>query len=195
MKTLESFVESHNLDVYPITIAKYLINKKRFLDFFNRIFNREKLEYSFNSDYTMCEFCKQSQKEGKGKYCQKHNSSNRILIDLFEQDNLILHDIDNNIYFYKNEIFKYINGRLIIIYCPHSKLISGEITWDKIKKTISFCIETNNFDEQTLKDKSIDFSLNELFKYSWTCWFNNIFSYKLIPHENEYMECSLVPNK
>ena len=129
INSMEKFIEKLNCDVYPITIAKFLLNKRKILSYFSKAADKdfEIRGVKYSIDPSTCEVCKQ--KEPEGILCRQHTSINRVLTA-----DVIAFDLDTNTCFYKNEIFRFIGNRLVIVYCPHPKLIVDEITDSKVRK-------------------------------------------------------------
>jgi len=185
---MEKFVEKLECEVYPITFTKFLLNKKRILSYFYKAstpdFKIRGPKYTI--DYSDCKVCKT--KEGD-MLCRKHTSIDRVL----NAEN-VAYDIDTEIYFYKNEIFKMIGEKLVIIYCPHPKLINGEITDKKVRKINPITIEDPNLTK--LKEYKIIkmFNSSELLLQYMKCWFNNEFSLITIPVDYNGSDWCLIAN-
>jgi len=184
-------------DIFPITLTKFLLNKKKIVSFFERVEQTEiqSLPSYIDFDHNKCDACNNNT---RGLLCRKHTSIERIM-----NTTQACLDIDTGIYIYMNEIFKSVDGgdKLAIIYTPHTKLIQGSLTEYKIKKisTIS-----------TYSDKNISFSdklsitpfrSSSLLEMYIKCWFNDEFSLITIPEsgdtpsESRDLLFCLVPNK
>jgi hypothetical protein len=179
-------------DVFPITLIKFLLNRKRIVGFFEKVEQTEiqNLPSYIGFDHKKCNACINN---SRGMLCRKHTSIERIMNT--QQACL---DTDTGVYLYMNEIFKNIDNKLAIIYTPHTKLIQGPLTEYKVKKIstistyppepISFLSEIN----------CISFSSNKLIEMYIKCWFNDEFSLITVPDgtnvSNDPLFC-LVPNK
>lgn len=189
----EKFVEKLEIDVYPITIIKFLLNRRKVLSYFTRASNKnfEIRGVKYLVDNSDCEVC--NSKKEDGIMCRQHTSIFRIL----NGENVAL-DTDTETYFYKNEIFKKIENRLVIIYCPHPKLIrtiGEEFTDTNVRKINPITIEDPNLVMKKY-EKVVKFSSNELLGLNMKCWFNDIFSIVTLPEKNKnYSNWCLVPNR
>ena len=70
----ERFIEKLDCDVYPITIVKFLLNRRRILTYFSKI---AKGNYKINGtryymDHENCSLC--TSKKEKGVLCRQHTS-------------------------------------------------------------------------------------------------------------------------
>lgn len=188
----EKYIEKLGVDVYPITIIKFLLNKKRILSYFNRAENKnfELRGIKYLVDNSNCEMC--NIKKSEGVMCRQHTSIHRVL-----SGENVLFDNDTNTHFYKNEIFKKVGDRLVIVYCPHPKLIKTigeELTDINIRKVNPITIEASNL-EMKEYIRVTTFSSNELLQMNMKCWFNDIFSIVTLPEDNNFSNWCLVPNK
>jgi len=186
----EKFIETLDCDVYPITLIKFLLNKKRILSYFAKATNPNFTDnqFTYSLDMANCKFC---QDKGKDMLCRQHTSIERVL-----NADRIAYDLDTNTYFFKNEIFRMVGDKLVIVYCPHTKLISGEITNMKVRRVQPITL----FDENLKKlpeYKSIrNFISGELLNQYVKCWFNKEFSIIATPFEDRnYSNWCLIPNK
>ena len=113
----ERFIEKMGCDVYPITIVKFLLNRRRILSYFERAADPDfEIRVTYSTKYSECEICKE--KEPEGILCRQHTSIDRVL-----KTNNVLFDLDTNVFFYKNEVFRMVGDRLVVVYCPHPKLL------------------------------------------------------------------------
>jgi hypothetical protein len=103
-----------------------------------------------------------------------------------------LYDIDTEVFIYRNEVFKKVtnsNGDdlLVVIYCPHTKLISGKITDKKVRKLTPITIKMDpEFDRmmdnlENQKSEYSEFRKNfissdALMGDKLGCWFNDEFT-------------------
>jgi hypothetical protein len=184
---LKLFLSSKKVDIYPITILKYLLNEQKIKFCLNLIEDKIFKGQLYPLEKENCSFCKNN----KTGTCRQHTSIDRILNI---GKNVVLKDASTGIFFYKNEIFKWIEDYLVIIYCPHTKLIDGKLSKEKIKKIYPITIQNK---ENILKDmKIIDVDLNNLFNQSVECWLNDEFTIKLIPKQySRQMDIILTLNK
>lgn len=188
----EKFIEKLGVEVYPITIIKFLLNKKRILSFFTKASNKDFVLRGtrYYQDNANCEIC--NSKKNEGIFCRQHTSLYRIL----EGDNVAF-DLDTGSYFYKNEIFKKSGDKLVIVYCPHPKLIEtiGEAYTDlNVRKVNPITIDDPNLKMKEYK-KIVSFNSNDLLDSYMKCWFNNTFSIVTIPEDRNYSNWCLVTNK
>ena len=175
-------------DIFPITLIKFLLNRKKLMNFFERTDQYEILDLQSYIDfnYATCDACINNE---RGMLCRKHTSIERII----ETDHACF-DVDTGIYIYMNEIFKFSEDgkKLAVVYAPHTKLIQGQLTEHKVKKISMFntYIPSNqhfNIIRQT------NFSSNELMDMYIKVWFNDELSLVSIPCEE--LGFCLVPNK
>jgi hypothetical protein len=187
----EKFIEKLGIEVYPITIIKFLLNKRRILSYFNRASNKnfELRGTKYLLDNSDCEMC--LLKKDQNVLCRQHTSISRVM----NGDN-VGYDTDTGSYFFKNEIFKMVDSKLVIIYCPHPKLIKiigEELTDSNVRKVNPITIEDPNL---KLKDyKLISFSSNDLLETNMKCWFNDLFSIITLPEDRNFSNWCLVPNQ
>lgn len=185
----ERFIEKMGCEVYPITIVKYLLNRRRILSYFERAADPDfniRMKYSIN--HLECEVCQE--KVAEGILCRQHTSIDRVL-----KTNMVMFDLDTNVYFYKNEIFRMVGDKLVIVYCPHPKLISGEITDSKVRKITPITIEDPDLEGLPVYDKIYEFISSTLMEQHMKCWFNYEFSLITIPEDRNKSNWCLVPNK
>ena len=185
----EKFIEKLSVDIYPITIVKFLLNKRRILSYFKKATEENfEIRVKFKVDHSDCEVCKE--KAPDGVLCRQHTSIDRVL-----KANAVALDLDTNTYFYKNEIFRMVGKRLVIVYCPHPKLITGEISDSKVRKINPITIEDPNLLELPPYEKIKEFISSDLLDQNMRCWFNNEFSIVTLPADRNGQNWCLVPNK
>ena len=190
MKTISSdqIIENLGVDVYPITLVKFLLNKRRILSYFKKALeNNSKIKIKYTIDNSDCEMCEK--KKPQNILCRQHTSIDRVL-----NADYVAHDVDTNTYFYKNEIFRMVNdNRMVIVYCPHPKLITGEITDSKVRRINPITVEQvkeGDFKERVVKD----FMSSELLDQHLKCWFNREFSLVTIPNDRNEQNWCLMAN-
>ncbi len=188
----EKFIERLGVDVYPITIIKFLLNRKRILSYFTKASKKDfQIKGTkYFQDNSNCEACKV--KKDEGIFCRQHTSLYRVL----NGDN-VAYDSDTGSYFYKNEVFKKVEEKLVIVYCPHPKLIEtiGETYTDlNVRKVNPITIDDPNLKMKDYK-KVISFNSNDLLDSNMKCWFNNTFSIITIPEDRNFSNWCLVANK
>ena len=187
--SVEKFIEKLGCDVYPITITKFLLNKKKILSYFSKAADEHfEIRVKYTVDHTDCPICKE--KEPEGILCRQHTSIDRVL-----NGRNVAFDLDTNIFIYKNEIFRMVGSKLVIIYCPHPKLITGEITDSKVRKVNPITIEDPAMTELPNYERLCDFISTDLMDQYMKCWFNSEFSLVTIPEDRNSQNWCLIPNK
>jgi len=185
----ERFLEKLGVEVYPITIIKFLLNKRRILSYFERAADSDfEIRVKYTVDHSDCTACKD--KESEGILCRQHTSIDRVL-----NTNGVLLDIDTNTFFSKNEIFRMVGDRLVIIYCPHPKLITGEITDKKVRKINPITIEDPKLTGLPQYDNIKEFMSVSLMEQNMTCWFNYEFTIVTVPEDRNKSNWCLMPNR
>ena len=184
----EGYISNLKANVYPITIIKFLLNKKKILSYFNNLITKDVtiMRESVKINMDECEACKT--KKESGFLCRPHTSIQRVL-----KCEDVAFDLDTNTYFYKNEIFRMVGDKLAIIYCPHPKLLTEGLTDEKIRKFNTICVN-ETFDFPEIKNRH-DFLSTILLNQSMKCWFNDEFSIVTIPNGRNYSNYCLLPNK
>lgn len=191
--SIEKIIENLGVDVYPITICKFLLNKGRILSFFEKAASNdfEIRGIKYKLDNSECEIC--NEKNHDGIMCRQHTSMNRIM-----NSKNVMFDLDTNTYFYKNEIFRIVGDRVVIIYCPHPKLISYPITDIKVRKITTTTIEDPEFLNK-IKDnkyeKISEFISSKFLDQYMKCWFNDEFSIITIPEDRNFSNFCLIANR
>lgn len=187
--SVEKIIEKLGIDVFPITIVKFLLNKKRILSYFKKASeNNFQIRMKYKIDHDDCEMCQE--KISEGVLCRQHTSIHRVISAMD-----VAYDSDTNVYFYKNEIFQMVDNRLVIVYCPHPKLISGEITDSKVRKINPITIEDHKLIELPQYKTIKEFASSELMDQYLRCWFNNEFSIITIPNDRNSQNWCLVSNR
>lgn len=185
----ERFLEKLGVEVYPITIIKFLLNKRRILSYFERAADEDfEIRVKYTIDHSECSPCKD--KESEGILCRQHTSIDRVL-----NTNNVLLDIDTNTFFFKNEIFRMVGDRLVIIYCPHPKLITGEITDKKVRKINPITIEDPSLTGLPQYENIKEFMSVSLMEQNMACWFNYEFTIVTIPEDRNKSNWCLLPNR
>jgi len=183
-------------DIFPITILKYLLNRDLILSFFEKVGQIEfdKIPSKILLDEKECPSCINNKNNGMNLLCRKHTSIQRIL-----NTDKVCYDIDTQTFLYMNEIFKMVDDKLCIIYCPHPKLIQQnptdsklQLTSHKIKKISTIVTKLPSVVQFSDKVYA-QFSSNELLKMWIKCWFNEEFSLVTVPDEN--IQFCLITNK
>jgi len=184
----EKLIEKLECEVYPITLVKFLLNRRRIISFFSKAVNEEFISknLSFKLDTTNCEACK-----SKDMLCRQHTSISRVL-----NCSSVILDIESNIYLHKNEIFKVIGKNLVIVYCPHPKLIKGQLTDEKVRKVVPLTVvdEKLKFSPENIKVVR-SFLVTDLMEQYVKCWFNDEFSIMTIPEDKSSSNWCLLANK
>jgi hypothetical protein len=184
-KYLEGFA---GCEIYPVTIVKFLLNKGKILNFFSRAADDNfEIRMKYKVDHSDCDACKE--KAADGVLCRQHTSIQRVL-----SSDHTLFDLDTQTYFIKNEIYRMVGNRLVIIYCPHPKLIKDEITDEKVRKINPITIEDPNLTSLPKYTKVSQFLSSNLMEQFVSCWFNNTFSIVTIPKDRRGSDWCLIPN-
>jgi hypothetical protein len=187
---VEKFLEQKlNADVYPITLVKFLLNKRKILGYFSKAAEKdfEIRGPKLKADPTGCEDCEK--KKSEGVLCRQHTSINRVLTA-----EKVAIDLDSNCYFYKNEIFRMVGDKLVIIYCPHPKLITGPIEDEKVRRINPITIQDPSIQLPEYKHVAT-FMSSHLMDQNMKCWFNAEFSIVTIPEDRNFSNFCLVCNK
>lgn len=184
----EKIIEKLDIDVYPITIIKFLLNKKKILNYFRKATEKNfEIRVKYTIDSLNCKLC--HEKESEGILCRQHTSIQRVLTA-----KKVGYDLDTNTYFFKNEIFRMVGNRLVIVYCPHPKLITGEMTDVKVRKINPLTIEDDNLKDLPQYNVK-EFISSDLLDQYLRCWFNYEFSIVTIPYDRNGQNWCLVPNR
>jgi len=187
----EKIVEKLGIEVYPITIVKFLLNKRRILSYFNKAASKN-FEIRGNKyllDNSECEMC--NIKKNEGMMCRQHTSIFRVL----NGDNVAF-DTRTESFFFKNEIFKKVGDRLVIIYCPHPKLIKiigEEINDLNVRKINPITIEDPKLIMPEFKN-IVNIDSDDLLESNMKCWFDETFSIVTLVEDKNYSNWCLVPN-
>jgi len=188
-RSLEQFIERLDCDVYPITILKFILNKGKILSYFNKAVDPDfKVRMMYKVNYSECEQCQEKTKE-LGVLCRQHTSIQRVLTA-----NRVALDLDTNVYFYKNEIFRMVGNKLVIIYCPHPKLIKGAITDLKVRKINPITVVDPTLKKLPPYKIIRQYMSSELMNEYMRCWFNHDFSIISIPNDRNKSNWCLVSN-
>jgi hypothetical protein len=183
--SIEKYLEKYDTTVYPITLLKYILNRGQILRYFKKAqspsFNRH-----FNIDSKDCVVCEHKREE-EGVKCRPHTTIQRMR----EMGNGWLYDVDTGVFIYRNEVFKRVKTAknqdlLVIVYCPHTKLISGKITDKKVRKLTPLTIKMDQefFNIMTVLENQIPedgfrqncISSDALMEDRLGCWFNDEFT-------------------
>jgi len=190
LTSVEMFVERLECDVYPITIMKYLLNRRRILSYFSKVANPKfkagGTKYSISADG--CKVCEA--KKGKFQFCRQHTSITRVM----NADNVAF-DLDTQTYMYKNEIFRNVDGKLVIFYCPHPKLINGRYTNSKVRRVNITTVDDPEFTGLPEFKTVFKFVSSELMGQNMKCWFSDEFSIVTLPESSSYCNWCLIPNR
>lgn len=185
----EKLIEKLGVEVYPITLVKFILNKRRILNYFRKASDPNfEIRVKYTVDHSDCKQC--HEKASEGVLCRQHTSIQRVLT----AENLAF-DLDTNIYFYQNEIFRKVGDKLVIVYCPHPKLIKGPIEDHKVRKVNPITIEDPELPTEFQYDNVKEFLSTELMEQNLRCWFNDEFSIVTIPNDRNKSDWCLVPNR
>lgn len=168
----EEFLEKAEVDVYPITLIKLLLVKKKLNELVRKV-ETEKFLPNNKVDNSDCEHCEEKQKQGISA-CRQHTSIFRVL----DNSNPILYDLDSDFYLVKNEIFKVVSNKLFIVYCPHTKLIPSYTDKEvrRIKPIVIYHDQMPQYNIKTIDSKT-------LANTNMKCWFNEDFSIITFPRD------------
>lgn len=185
--SLEKYIEKLGCDVYPITVMKLLLNKGKILGYFRKASDPEyQIRYTYRIDHDDCSFC--AKKASEGILCRQHTSIDRVL-----NGENVLFDLDTQVYLYKNEIFRIVDDKIVIVYCPHPKLITGEITDSKVRRVNPITVFNDKFAEFNY-DNTISILSSELLEQHVGCWFNDMFTIVTLPEDRNKSNFCLIPN-
>lgn len=180
-ESAEEYLNGLGVDVYAITLAKFVLC----YDWLKNCLNREN-KIRFNINNSDCDIC---QKFPSG-VCRQHRSIYRVLKC---SDPLYISDL--GFYLYKNEIFKIIDDKVIIVYCSHTKLIKDQITEKKVKKVMPITLQIQKGELfPDIKPKATITS-DELLDHNFSCWFNDTFTMLIDRNKDNKSVWSLILNK
>jgi len=185
---VEQYIERLDCDVYPVTLLKFLLNKRKILNFFSKVagpkFNNK---YAYKIDSTECEAC--NAKKDLDLLCREHTSINRILTA-----EKVIFDLDTNTYFYKNEIFREVDGKIVIFYCPHTKLIKGNTTDSRVRRINGFVVDDDNMRKLPDYQHVSKIVSSDCMENNMKAWFNYDFSIITQPVDRASCNWCLVAN-
>lgn len=185
----ERYIEQLGAEVYPVALIKFLLNKRRIINYFLAALHEDfNPKFKFNLDTENCEGCKI--KKDEGLLCRQHTSIHRVL-----NAKSVAYDLDTYTYLYQNEIYRMVGNKLVIVYCPHPKLISGDITDIKVRRINPITVEDTKLQNLPIYNKVCNFISSELLDVHMSCWFNNEFSIVTIPADRHGQNWCLFPNK
>jgi len=181
----EKYIEKNlaGCQLYPITLIKLLLNKRRILNYVNMAANPDfeirgkKLKLD-NSD---CQSC-----IDREDMCRQHISLNRIMTA-----ETVAFDLDTQLYLCENEIFRLVGNKLVVAYCPHTKLIKDSITDEKVRKINVMTVED---DIELPSYKVVNFTSSSLMDQHISCWFDKQFRLVTIPNTRNWQNFCLIPN-
>jgi len=183
--SMELFIEKLGVKVYPVTLLKFLLNKGKILFCFSKAASANfEMRGNYEISHDDCELCKSK----TDMLCRKHTSIERII-----NSETVLYDIDTNTYFTRNEIFRMVGDKLVVIYCPHTKLINGNITDEKVRKIRPLTFYEKGFKLPEFKNV-IQILSSDIMNKNMKCWFNNEFSIITVPNTHEECDFVLTPN-
>lgn len=185
--SIELFIEKLGVDVYPVTLLKFLLNKGKILFCFSKAASSTfEMRGNYNISHDDCDLCLDLKDDGI--LCRKHTSIERIV-----NSKNVLFDIDTNAYFINNEIFRIVGDKLVVIYCPHTKLMNGIITNEKVRKIRPLTFYEEGF-ELPKFENVIQILSSDLMNKNMKCWFNKEFSIITVPNIHEECDFVLTPN-
>lgn len=169
---LEEVVQKSGMEVYPVTLIKLLLNRTKLIDLLEKTKNGQ-IQPNVNFNSEECEECKKRKEEGQEiPTCRYHTSINRVV-----NANNVVFDIDTGFMMVHNEIFKFVDDKLFIAYCPHTKLVPKYT--DREVRHLKIIISDYRYEMPTYSYNNIDstFLLNAYMQ----CWFNKDFDIITIP--------------
>lgn len=194
----EKYLEKFNTTVYPITLLKFILNRGQIIRYFKKA-KSSSFNKIFDVDSTSCKVCEYKRSE-EGVMCRPHTTIERLR----EMDSGWLYDVDTETFIYRNEVFKHVKNTkgedlLVVVYCPHTKLISGKITDKKVRKLTPLTIKMDNEFIEKMKKlenyipsefSNMEFKTNfissdALMEEKLGCWFNDEFTIVIHPDEVE----------
>ena len=169
---LEDVVQKSEMDVYPVTLVKLLLNRPKLLELFEKT---KKGHITPNTIYNSeeCEECNRRKSENyEIQTCRYHTSINRVI-----NANKVVYDVDSGFMMVHNEIFKFTNNKLFIAYCPHTKLVPCYT--DREIRHLKVIISNYTLEPPSCDYDTIDSSI--LLNSNLQCWFNKDFDIITIP--------------
>ena len=176
----EEFLNNFGVDVYAITMVKFILC----YDWLKNCFTREN-KLKFTIDNSNCDICAKSSQG----LCRQHRSIQRVLNC---SNPLYIKDMD--CYLYRNEIFKKVGNKIIIVYCSHTKLIKDGISENKVKKVMPITLQLQENENLPEFKPAAEITTAQLFANNYSCWFNDTFTL-LIDYEDKKAIWSLILNK
>ena len=107
---------------------------------------------------------------------------------------VVAFDLDTQTYIYKNEIYRNVDGKLVIFYCPHPSLITGSINDSKTRRINITTIDDPKFTGLPDYKQVYKFVSSELMDKNMKCWFNKDFSIVTLPVDRNKTDWCLIPN-
>lgn len=173
---LEDVVQKSNLEVYPVTIVKLLLNRSKLIDLTEKT-KDGKLELNTTYDSSNCEECSKRRKENlEIPTCRYHTSISRVV-----NAEKVVYDVDTEFMMVNNEIFKFIGNKLFIAYCPHTKLVPKYT--EREVRHIKIILSDYNYNIPDYTYTQIDSST--FLSAAMKCWFNKDFDIITIPNKNK----------
>lgn len=187
----EIFAERLGCDIYPITFIKFILNMRKILYYFTTAAGSDFRTGvpSYQIDHTDCRSCQS--KVDQDMLCRQHTSIQRVLTA-----KKVGYDANTHVFFYKNEIFRMVGKKLVIVYCPHTKLILGDLSDEKVRKVMPITVEDSSLTSLPEYDTIQQFTSTPLMLNNMKCWFDQTFSIVTIPQEDYERGNSwcLIPN-
>lgn len=177
----EEYLSNLGVDVYAITLVKFMLC----FDWLKNCFTREN-KVKFKIDNKDCEIC---QKSPQG-LCRQHRSIQRVLSCT---NPLYIKDLD--CYLYRNEIFKKVGNKVIIVYCSHTKLIKDAISENKVKKVMPITLHLQEGETLPELKPAAEITVEQLFNNNYSCWFNDLFTILITQSPVSQTVWSLILNK
>jgi len=175
VKKAESLLSRWDVDVFPITLVKYLLNKRKILTYFRMASNPKNMSHisimSTNNDD--CKVCKSRQEKGMTK-CRNHTAIERVF-----DASKVIYDLDTEAYIIKNEIFKQVGDYLVIVHCPYP--LNVDLTDDTLRQVYPMTLDIS--DTKLPNFEKIQILSTDLMDMNISCGINRHLDIITIPRD------------
>ena len=169
---VSDFIKDLDVEVFPITIIKFLLNRGKILECFNLVTKPDFKVADIETDDSDCVYC--AKFDGK---CRQHISINRIL-----QPGKVAFDLDTNCYIYKNEVFRIVGDKIVIVYCPHPRNLKERTVYtDEIIRKVNPMTLRLSPGFEFPKFEVRNFLSSKMLLESYECWFNYGLNIQTVP--------------